>query len=449
MLIRFVVTNFLSFCEPTEFNMLTGNVRKKPEHVYEHEGIEFTRAAALYGANGAGKSNLVKAVAFLRDLVKGKVPSNQPFKLKATNAQEPSVFEIEFVQKGTLYYYELALLERTIVKEALYEVHPKKEEDHLLFERTIENGKTILLVGEEYQQNPKEQLLVELYAEKLLKKEEVFLHKVVEDEMEFDKIVDAWEWFYQELAIIYPSTTHNIGAIMGGAIGEDFSSPIRTAMEKLDTGIKGISFSSIPLEEYFGEDDKEMSNTIRRVLKNSEGDAVFSKDERDIVYSKEEEEILVRKLIFKHSAQGFDDEYVDFSLEEESDGTQRILDLLTGTQSALLKGKVVLIDEIDRSIHPSLTKAVVKSFMDAPKANGQLIFTTHEANLLDLNIFRQDEIWFAEKNKEGATALYPLSDFKVRADVSIKKGYLNGRFGAIPFLGDFEALNWGEEVEHG
>lgn len=106
-----------------------------------------------------------------------------------------------------------------------------------------------------------------------------------------------------------------------------------------------------------------------------------------------------------------------------------------------------MIDEIDQSIHPTLLKEFVAQIQDNPNKVGQLIFTTHESNLLDLDLFRQDEIWFAEKNKEGATHLYPLSEYNVRPDLDIRKGYLSGRFGAIPFLGDLRKLRLEEYAE--
>jgi hypothetical protein len=105
------------------------------------------------------------------------------------------------------------------------------------------------------------------------------------------------------------------------------------------------------------------------------------------------------------------------------------------------KPAVFFIDEMDRSLHPSMTKELIRYFL-SQATKGQLIFTTHESNLLDLEIFRQDEIWLTEKDASGATKIYPLSDFKPRYDLDIRKGYLAGRFGAIPFLGNLKDLNW-------
>jgi AAA15 family ATPase/GTPase len=113
----------------------------------------------------------------------------------------------------------------------------------------------------------------------------------------------------------------------------------------------------------------------------------------------------------------------------------------------LFENSVVVIDEIDQSIHPSLLKSLIRKIMNEERMNGQLIFTTHESNLLDLDIFRQDEIWFAEKKSTGETSLYSMSDFKPRYDLDVRKGYLNGRFSAIPFLGNLMDLKWEQYAE--
>jgi AAA15 family ATPase/GTPase len=109
---------------------------------------------------------------------------------------------------------------------------------------------------------------------------------------------------------------------------------------------------------------------------------------------------------------------------------------------AVSRRKTYFIDEIERSIHPLLIKELIKKFSLDKDTMGQLIFSTHESNLLDQDIFRPDEIWFAEKNKEGATELYALSEFKEHHTIDIRKGYLNGRYGGIPFLGNLKDLNW-------
>ena len=132
---------------------------------------------------------------------------------------------------------------------------------------------------------------------------------------------------------------------------------------------------------------------------------------------------------------------VTLPLHEESDGSRQLLNLLPALYKLKMAGGVFVIDEIERSMHPILARKFIEYFLKAARgSNSQIIFTTHESTLLDLDILRRDGIWFAEKNEAGATQLYSLADFKVRNDLRIDKGYLQGRFGAIPFLGGIDHL---------
>ena len=138
-----------------------------------------------------------------------------------------------------------------------------------------------------------------------------------------------------------------------------------------------------------------------------------------------------------------DDKLFDFEMKEESDGTQRIFDFVPMAQDVKNEACTYVIDELDRSLHPSLVRSLVTRIVTDKNMKGQLIFTTHEAGLLDGKVFRNDEIWFAEKDRETQyTHLYSLDEFKPRADLDLEKGYLNGRFGAIPFLSGLNELNW-------
>jgi len=447
MLIRFNVTNFLSFKEETEFNMLAGSPRSKKEHVYHQKGIDFVRAAALYGANGAGKSNLVKALAFLQGLIVGgeSTQYNKHFKLDDACEREPSIFEIEFVQDDILFAYGLSILKNKIIEESLYEIK-EGQDDKVLFERKLDNSETNLVVAKEYQKDNKSKLLIELYEEKLLKTDELFLKKVDKDAIDFNEIRIAFNWFVYDLQIIYPHTKVNTAQLTSNE-SEDVFSFTQRIISRLDTGITSLNFEETSLEDFFGEDDKETQDWLKEELSRKE--YISIEDNKGNVYmvTKRKGEIFVCQMIVNHKTNS--EVSVSFDIDQESDGTQRLLDILPIIHTAIKMPKVFIIDEINRSVHPTLTKELIKLFMDTKETKGQLIFSTHEAQLLDLNIFRQDEIWFAEKNKSGATTLYPLSDFNVRSDLVLKNGYLNGRFGAIPFLGNLAELNWEEASDNG
>ncbi len=151
-------------------------------------------------------------------------------------------------------------------------------------------------------------------------------------------------------------------------------------------------------------------------------------------------ELTLLKLKARHHLKD-EEEHIDFEIENESDGTRRLMDLLPALLHSKSSEKVYLIDEIDRSMHPLLSRMFLEAYLnDQNCGRGQLIVTTHESQLLDRKLLRRDEIWFAEKDKNGGSHLYSLSEYKVRNDLKLGKGYLDGRFGAIPFLGDLESL---------
>jgi len=172
---------------------------------------------------------------------------------------------------------------------------------------------------------------------------------------------------------------------------------------------------------------------------------IITADNEHILAINENSNFLIKKIVALHYNNKKNK--VLFDLSEESDGTRRLLDFIPAFYGILNEDVTFVIDEIDQSIHPALLYDLVKKIMNDTTTKGQLLFTTHEANLLDLSIFRQDEIWFAEKNKASATELYSLSEYRPRYDLDIRKGYLKGRFGAIPFTANLKKLKWGNYEE--
>ena len=136
---------------------------------------------------------------------------------------------------------------------------------------------------------------------------------------------------------------------------------------------------------------------------------------------------------------------IEFNLDEESDGTNRLFELTPAFYELINDNRVVIIDELESSMHPILAKQLLQLYLKKSNTNSQLIFTTHECNLLDQDLLRQDEIWFVEKRENGSSDFYPLSDFSERYDKDIKKGYLQGRYGAIPFMSNLSELNWNKD----
>ncbi|MEM6263492.1 MAG: ATP-binding protein [Bacteroidota bacterium] len=445
MLIRFVVSNFLSFNEETEFNMLTGNVRTLTSHVSEVNNLKVLRSAAIYGANGAGKSNLVKALVVLHDIVVGGdweyEEAWKPFKLNPQNQEKPASFEVEFAYEGNVYHYGISGLKTTISEEWLYKVH---DQDHstCVFDRKTQQGKTAITFQEKYLSTPEGKVRRKLYADELLQDNASLLKLMAAGKEVFPEVKQAYDWFRDKLYLLFPQSKP-LGLAEKLTISDEFKEFINDVIHSLDTGIHALEVETQSLEDFFGTNEQEEVAKIKAELEAT-GSMAFLRSldgKEELVFMEENGGYFVKQLLTKHLTEN--GEEVTFNVQEESDGTVRLLELLPAIFQAIQEGHVIIIDEIGRSIHPWLLKSLLRKFSAEP-ANGQLIFTTHEAHLLDQEIFRRDEIWLTEKTSKGATSLSPLSDFDIRVDLDIRKGYLNGRFGAIPLLANLQDLNWSQ-----
>ena len=225
-------------------------------------------------------------------------------------------------------------------------------------------------------------------------------------------------------------------------VNKGYKNYVNDFMCSLNLGITELKSEKKEIKEYFGDDNELEVNSLIKTVKSYPEKIIPMRNSmnEEIIIVNEEDKIWVKLLKIGHTGKNGKNKL--FDLKEESDGTVRLLDFVPAFKSIIPDKKVFVIDEIERSIHPLLIKELVEKFSLDERTSGQLIFTTHETNLLDQRIFRKDEIWFTEKNKDDATELYSLNDFRVHKTIDIKKGYLDGRFGSIPFLGNLEDLNW-------
>ena len=443
MLLRFVAQNFLSIADEVELNMFPApRLRKHPNHVYQTPQVDLLKAAAIYGANGAGKSNIVKAMAYLKQIVVDGDISNPfenneiKFKLSEEFQKKPTHFEIEFKQDEKYYSYGIDFDEHVIYEEWLYTLDIKTEKDELIFERKLIDDKIKLNLHPSYLQTEKDRIRIELYEEEMLKIYTPFIEFGQNTKLAVFSNIQNW---FHYLELIFPETKYEL--VDKIATDEDFLNFTNSIISKLDTGIKNISVTTKNYDEvYRHHEDFE-------IIKSSyETDL----DERELhglsptmilgngyLLFKKDDELKIHILKTNHSDNSENTIY--FDVDEESDGTNRLFDLVPVLDLLVNQEGLIVIDEIGRSLHPSLLKKLVTLIMKTP-TKGQIIFTTHDSHLLDLDIFRPDEIWFVEKNKEGKTKAYTMSDFKPRYDENIEKGYLMGRFGAIPYLGDLDKL---------
>jgi uncharacterized protein len=440
MLIRFVVSNFLSFDEEKEFNMLPGPFKNHKHHIYDIGKVKVLKAAAIYGANGAGKSNFIKAVDFFFDLIKaGEVKGSiddKKFKLNPENKQKPTSFEMEFYINAKIYSYGISLNDVYILEEWLYESGITTEDKCIFKRKRDANGKQTLDFAPEYLSKDEDKLLIKLLEDRLLKESELLLSK--ENELKIPEIHALKEWINFSQLTIFPSTTK--GRLMVDR-GKQLMEFANSMLQSFDTGVIELKSEKIDFDEFFGQESDRLKGYFMNQMGEHKNVAQFETPSGLVLIERTKDKFLVNKVSTLHRDIQKND--IIFNMNNESDGTLRLIDFLFPFWCILNFQGVILIDEIDQSIHPSLLKEFVKKFMDDGSAKGQLIFTTHQSNLLDLDLFRQDEIWFAEKNREKSnTEMYSLSEFKPRFDLDIRKGYLNGRFGAIPFLGNLKDLNW-------
>ena len=445
MLIRFIAKNIHSFKEETEFNLFPNKTQGLQHHKVKHGDFEFLRFSAIYGANGSGKSILIKAISFLKTLVAaGKLPPETEelkFNLNYENLKSPVSLGIEFIESNKTYFYTVTFDVDRILYEYLAESH--KETDILVFERFFDDEIQKIKFHKDYYKTDKDKLFVEVLSEKLIQKNELlitFLSKKYPED--FKSVRIAFNWFDETLEIIKPDAKPAGMAHILDKVSEikDFANKF---IPSLNTGISEIEVEKKKFEEFIGNNDTKLKKGIIENLKDEpNGLSILRNHEtgEEITFVYENDEIVAKRLITKHQTPF--GKSIDFHLGQESDGTKRLIDYIPAFQGIINDRKVYIIDEIERSIHPMTIKEIISKLALDENIKGQLIFTTHESNLLDQDILRPDEIWFAQKDIDGSSKLYSLSDFKIHNTINIENGYLKGRFGGIPFLGNLKDLNW-------
>lgn len=449
MLIRFNVKNFLSFSEredgrSEEFSMIAGKVRNKKAHVYDNDKIKLLKFAAIYGANAAGKSNLVKAMDFMKQVVLFGLPkghTDKYCKIDEANKEKESYFELE-IKLGEKYYaygYEVILSQSKFVSEWLIELTSDNNEK-VIFSRDIKNGTF------EFGNELKEKGLIdklEVYAEDIQEDDSILLLSMMNKNkrtlyQQYERagiLRDIYLWIDKSLDINYPNRPISDYSYM--AETENVEEVCRI-ISAFGTGITGFKMVDVAPDKVLGNLPKKIRDELisdieaKTVeLKNNEkmesfGLVMRSAKDFFVLNVNKEGKAECKTIKFSHGK-----ENVLFNISEESDGTVRILDLL----EVLLTGeeKTYVIDELDRCLHPSLTYKFVDTFLQlAAKRNIQLIVTTHESRLLDFDLLRRDEIWFVNKRKSGESDIYSLEEYNARFDQKIDKAYLEGRYGGVP-----------------
>lgn len=441
MLLQFTFENFACFAEESHFSMVASPDEEHSDHLVLTETgrkPSVLRTAVLYGANAHGKTKLVEALSFAQLLVVKGTKSGQsirvsPFRLDKNLREATSRFEFVIHYLSVEYTYGFVVDSERVHEEWLY-ARPNVREV-MLFERVSdENGKVTVEPGPSLAGRiKKEQQFLEFIA-KGTRPNQLFLTEAVDRNVE--KLEPLYNWFKEVLTIISASAGFQPIEVRSN-LEEDFVKFIGEFLNKAGTGIDSVEAveEEIDYDKHMPGISEEFRNEIETDIKKG---AIISFTAVEggsfsICADGTGKPVMVR---LKTVHNGKDGLQVRFDFEEESAGTQRLMDILPILADVRAGEKVYVIDELDRKLHPLLSRLFIESYLEqcSDSQRGQLIFTTHDTHLLDLNLLRRDEVWFLQKDSEGGTKLYSLSDLKVRSDLKIEKGYLNGRFGGIPFI---------------
>lgn len=419
MLIEFSVTNYRSFLGTQTFSMASGatkNLQDENTFTPPITGLpNLLRSAVVYGANGCGKSNLIKAIDFMQEFVyssskesqEGEKIKHKPFLLNPESSGRESEFEVVFVQDEIRYQYGFAVTKARVTHEWLL-AYPGNRAQRW-FERSYnpENDEEEWYFGTKFL-GPKKTW------QDSTRSNALFLSTAVQ--LNSEQLQPVYRWF-QRLVVI----GH------GERIDRHFSIEICEDKEECQGILKLLKGADIAVDEIAVKERK---------FDVSELPSDMPEDLKGII-QKDFQEKPIKEVFFKHRINDSDD-FILFPLSEESDGTQKLFAYAGPWLDVIRNGRVLIVDELDNSFHPHLVRFLLKLIHEpgSNTANGQLFFSTHDTSILDGKLLRRDQIWFMEKDRDHSTQLYPLTDFHPRQNEAFEKGYLQGRFGALPYIGE-------------
>ncbi len=450
MLQQFTVENFLSFQHRSVLNMQPGRGTRKNEHKVEPaKGQWILKTAAIFGSNAAGKSNFVEALDLAKRMVLvgtlAETPLEyRPFRLNSENKHQDTSFTFTIVTNGKKYEYGFSYNADQISHEWLYLITRKTR--YLIFNRNSETQEFQLPYL--YHLNPKEEERQFLtFFSKATPARQLFLHEVISRNLSdnvsnIEDLNAVKDWFIDALKILFPDTPYKQGGMLKAANDEELKKGFGELLRYFDTGIEGIELKDVEFNKLGIPQD--LQQMIRADLSKSSkseafGSLRFGNDLYLITYA--EGNILAKKLTTVHRRID-DNEMEYFSLVDESDGTKRIFDYIPLILDLIQGEKVFIIDEMERSLHPSLMRKLMYLFYKYSNTiSTQLVFTTHESTLMDQDLLRRDEIWLMEKTKQGISSLDRLDEkFSLRFDKELERAYLKGLFGAVPQFGSENAI---------
>lgn len=410
MVLEIRIKNFFSIKEEVILDLRAGTLnteksRSLSQNVFDYKDETILKMVAMYGANASGKSNVIKAIRFCHAMVFESHKHNEnsrfvykPFKFKGA-AKKPSTYFIRFIANDITYKYSFSLLDSKVLSESLY-YYPegKKAKVFVRDETRGPSKRDIYSFGRSVIKRPYD--VTESTSDKTL-----FISRASQMDREIPKII--FNYFYSSFILRYTGYgSNNIENFI-----EEYKPNILKALSLADSDIVDFKIRTV----------REKGKSIKA---NIETEEIYFED-------KELESLEIKTY---HKA----DPNVAFDfMTEESEGTRKLFFLMLAIIEIIKNNKVLLIDEIEDSLHPAIVEYIIQLFNSGQQA--QLIFTTHNTNLLDLDKFRKDQIWFVNKNDKAYSELYSLYDYSdFRDTMNLEKAYLQGRFDSIPIVDNSE-----------
>lgn len=444
MLIQVNVQNFKSFNELNSLNLIASNkLRKQKERLYESDTISLLKSTVIYGSNASGKSNFVEVLRFMKKCVMNQeIPIesyNWYCRNHEDNKEKISSFSVQLLLNEDCYEYgfDAILNTQTIKDEWIVDLNKKK----ILYQRN-NDGKPLngLNLGRE------DRMRMEIYLDDFLHNDKSLFLTEMNRNKSFDKDSELsvyhriYNWFVKDLNVVLPDMPLTKFSYY---YDESTLSNIKKIVRSFDTGIEDIEIKNMSEEQLQNKIGislyKDVINELKKNVQKQGQElnlSMRSKKEFFNITMNDNYDLEIKTLCFKHGQS-----MLDFEFCEESDGTKRVFDFL----DILLnknQNSIYVIDEMERSLHPNLFNRFIELLNEYQKqSNIQVIFTTHESSIMKQDLFRRDQIWFIERNKDNDSRIYSLDTFNERFDKKISKAYLDGRYGAIP---QFKSLHINE-----
>lgn len=402
MLLEFKCSNHKSIKEKVSFSMIAGSDNTSEELLKEFGNFRVLRSAIIYGANGSGKSNFINALAFMCDLVNNSInhqPGQEVFQArhKLSTEEMPSEYSIQFVRNDIRYAYGFSVKRNVICDEYLY-YFPKGRQV-----KVFERNEMELKPGDRY----KNAFDVSI---SILKNNRLFL-SCAANYSNVKEVEEAFLFFNKDIVVYNPEinnwTEYSIELMQKNDM---IKKAFVDILQALGTGIKDVKVKLEKVKLADLPQELQIPDALKTLIGSQEGNRIEAK----VVYDQFEVDLM----------------------SEESAGVKRLFQMICPIIDILNQGKILICDELENSLHESVIFQIVQLFQYYKKDKfAQLIFSTHDTSLLDSDLFRRDQVWFTQLNQDRATDLYSLVEIKnVRKTENLKKGYVSGKYGAIPML---------------